>query len=437
MIIVRTLLPILRATLPSLFVVAIALATAAGSAAAQSPPQTPKTQSPTDFTPPAGTKPSDLFDFVDRIKKSKPAGDDGTDPLEHLRKVCRAVIVAVDKVGSDASASDQTRALSEKLASLWLLQRVGTEGAAAEFDQLLARLATDGRPFVASLTKPYRLRIRLANLARNPADVAKVLAEVREYVRTSEPDETSFFLAYQAAQAAEAAGLLKEAADAYVDFAAALAASDDKQLAAKAEQFVGAARLLTLIGNPIDVQGKLLAGGTVDWSKYRGKVVLVDFWATWCGPCIAELPNLREIQSKYQERGFEIVSISLDDDKARLASFIEREGIKWPVLFNEEAGHTGWDHPLARYYGITSIPRAILVDREGKVVSISAHGEALWGLLATQIGPPVVKKPETPAEEAKPADGKPGDAKPAEPKKPEAKPAEARPSGAEPSAPPA
>jgi thiol-disulfide isomerase/thioredoxin len=269
--------------------------------------------------------------------------------------------------------------------------------------------------------------MRLAGIARDPADLPKLVADVREHVRTTKADEATMALAYRTAQAAENAGLLKEAADAYVDFAAAFAAADDPELAAKAEQFAGAARLLSLVGNPIDVRGKLLAGGTVDWAKYRGKVVLVDFWATWCGPCIAELPNLREIHSKYHERGFEIVSVSLDDDKARLASFVEREGLDWPVLFSEEAGQTGWDHPLARFYGITAVPRAILVDRDGKVVSIAAHGEALWGLLAKQIGPPVVKKPDAPAdakpEDAKPEDAKPGDAKPAEPKPAEAKPA--------------
>jgi thiol-disulfide isomerase/thioredoxin len=388
------------------------------AAAAQ---QAPAAKSETDFTPPASDKASDLFAFVERIKKSKPPTD-AADPLEHLRKVCGAVIAAVDRVGVEAGEAEQVRAVEEKLAASWLLRRLDGAAGAAQFDRVIAQLSADKRPQVAPLVRGYKLRMRLSGLAGNPADLPKLLSDVREHVRTSKPDEAGFALAYHAAQAAENAGLLREAADAYIDFAAAFAASEDRELAAKGEQFAGAARLLSLVGNPIDLKGKLLDGESFDWAKYRGKVVLVDYWATWCGPCIAELPNLREIYSKYHERGLEIVTISLDDDKARLTSFVERESFEWPVLFSEEAGQTGWDHPLARYYGIAAIPRAILVDREGKVVSIAAHGEALWALLAKQIGPPVVKKPE--GEEGKPAEAKPGEAEPEKPKPAQPKPAE-------------
>ncbi|MGC3971221.1 MAG: TlpA disulfide reductase family protein [Pirellulales bacterium] len=200
--------------------------------------------------------------------------------------------------------------------------------------------------------------------------------------------------------------MTKQALEAYVDFAAAFAASSDPQVRDNAAALEGAARYLSLPGNAMDVKGKTVDGKDFDVKSWEGKVVLVDFWATWCGPCIAELPTLRECYEKYHDRGFEVVGISLDSDRKRLDDFLTREELPWTTLFSADESATGWKHPLAAKYGVMSIPRGVLIDRKGKVVSLDAHGEALWDLLTAQIGPAEVKK-EADKEDAK-KDAKPG-----------------------------
>ena len=125
-----------------------------------------------------------------------------------------------------------------------------------------------------------------------------------------------------------------------------------------------------------------LAGKPVSLADYRGKLVLIDFWATWCGPCIVELPNVKAVYEKYHDKGFEIIGISLDTDEAALRKFIKENQLPWRQVFDGK----WWETPLVQQYGIRGIPAQFLIGREGRVISVKARGERLGVLIEAEIG---------------------------------------------------
>ncbi|MBE7496626.1 MAG: TlpA family protein disulfide reductase [Verrucomicrobiaceae bacterium] len=121
---------------------------------------------------------------------------------------------------------------------------------------------------------------------------------------------------------------------------------------------------------PLDLKFTAVDGREVDLSKMQGKVVLIDFWATWCGPCVAELPNVLKAYKELHPKGFEIIGISLDSDKGKLEAFVKERGMEWPQYFDGKS----WKNEISSRYGINSIPAMWLVNKKGMVVSTSARG---------------------------------------------------------------
>ena len=109
-------------------------------------------------------------------------------------------------------------------------------------------------------------------------------------------------------------------------------------------------------------------------SDLKGKVVLLDFWASWCGPCRRENPNVVNAYNEYQSQGFEVFSVSLDKQADRWAQAIEQDGLVWP---NHVSDLNGWQNAASRAYGVTSIPHAVLIDRDGVITATHLRGRAL------------------------------------------------------------
>ena len=130
-----------------------------------------------------------------------------------------------------------------------------------------------------------------------------------------------------------------------------------------------------------DFNEKDLAGKPFSVAAYKGKVVLLDFWATWCGPCIVELPNVLATYKKHHTEGFEILGISLDQDREKLTKFIESKKMTWPQFFDGK----GWENKLAVTYGIQSIPATFLLDRSGKIVARNLRGDDLETAVAKAL----------------------------------------------------
>jgi thiol-disulfide isomerase/thioredoxin len=130
-----------------------------------------------------------------------------------------------------------------------------------------------------------------------------------------------------------------------------------------------------------DFDEKDVAGKPLSIAKYKGKVVLVDFWATWCGPCVHELPNVIKTYEKHHDKGFEIIGISLDQDKDKLTNFTKDKNMTWQQYFDGK----GWGNKLAVKYGVQSIPATFLLDGEGKIIGKDLRGDALEAAVAQSV----------------------------------------------------
>lgn len=131
-------------------------------------------------------------------------------------------------------------------------------------------------------------------------------------------------------------------------------------------------------GEAPDFTQKTPDGEDMNLSDLRGKVVLVDFWASWCGPCRRENPNVVRLYNEYKEDGFDILGVSLDRNKDKWLAAIEKDGLTW----HHVSDLRGWQNAAAQAYGVRSIPHTVLLDAEGKIIARNLRGSALEAKLA-------------------------------------------------------
>lgn len=130
----------------------------------------------------------------------------------------------------------------------------------------------------------------------------------------------------------------------------------------------------TLAGNPApDFILSSPGGREIALSDFKGKYVLLDFWASWCAPCLKEVPNLKKIYAQYHPQGFEILSVSLDDKKENWTNAIEKHDLNWQQVSSLK----GWKCPVVRLYNVSGIPAMFLIDKEGRIVDSGLRGEEL------------------------------------------------------------
>ncbi|MGD9646875.1 MAG: peroxiredoxin family protein [Pirellulales bacterium] len=345
----------------------------------------------------ADGEPAEMLAAMKKLAVQNPKGTNRPEMIADFKKIQSAVNEAADKLlVPDADSEIVLQVLPLKVQSLSMLARFGDKDAGSELATVLKdwvdpRLA-DAKPEVSAALVPVKLQaLGLLAQMRQEGAVEGLVEFIRgpltEYLDKQPLTQQLASLALSAAQTLEYSGKTDEAGAAYREFAGRFAKSDDPAVRAQAERLEACARRMSLPGNFMEISGTLVDGTAFDWSSYRGRVVLVDFWATWCGPCIGELPNVKKNYELYHDRGFDVVGISLDTDKDKLVKFIADNELPWACLYSDDPDNNGWKHPMAVHYGINGIPAVLLVDKEGKVVEMNARGSKLGEALERMLGP--------------------------------------------------
>lgn len=223
---------------------------------------------------------------------------------------------------------------------------------------------------------------RIENFGKStPAERKLLLQEVVKNLKDKGEDLTindarSAFMLSMAVEEADT-DLAREA---YKDFIKVFEGASNKQVASVTKAFESSLKKLNMIGKAIEVTGKTMEGKDFDLKDLKGKVVLVDFWATWCGPCIAELPNIQRAYAKYHGKGFEVIGVSLDRNDDAITKFQENRKLPWTSINVEDS------RKLANKFEVRAIPFPVLIDSEGRVVSLRARGAQLDRLLEKLLG---------------------------------------------------
>lgn len=273
------------------------------------------------------------------------------------------------------------------LAALDVVGQLGDTDTSSYVDKLMDDLASAGRPAITDALVQLRFFSKFRQWseltdAQKKAAFDRLVTDVK---RTGLTPQQARMVVQVTNSIGDSDGKLISAAVAELPQLAQRA--KDPEVRRMAAEFEGIMRRLDLPGNQLELSGSTLEGNQLDWNSYRGKVVLVDFFASWCGPCRAEVPNVLNNYRAYHDKGFEVVGVNLDTDPSLAEQYRSQTGFKFPTIFSSKQGAMGWDNPIARRYGIAAIPRVMLVDKDGKVVSTSARGERLGELLGQLLGP--------------------------------------------------
>jgi thiol-disulfide isomerase/thioredoxin len=293
------------------------------------------------------------------------------------------------------------------------------EDAAAIYDALAAALAND--PEQKEHAKGFAVQAKIMKLDLNtvledvirerPDADKKLQAAVQSLLSEDSPNRELFAQVQQLAHILEALGHFELAQSTYDQIAAAFKDTSDKELADQiAETASKAKQRMALVGQPFTVEGVQVDGSPFDWSAYAGKVVLVDFWASWCGPCLQEIPNIRENFEQYHAKGFDVVGVNLNTKLADLKQFLALQGqeIPWAtvtsqVVLDGQAGEDWTQIPMAAKAGVQAIPFVVLIGKDGKVDSIHVRGPKLGARLKELLGDPITSEvPADPTQPAKP-----------------------------------
>ncbi len=341
--------------------------------------------------------PEELFAFITDLEERevRARGQSSDTYLPYLREVKQAMLATAEKIlETEPEEEALSKAIDVKLQSLrmlGLLRRVLDGGGDldpwAETSAFVDELAADHPEQITDAIKDYAIFAKCFQTKTMTVDEAEeVVKDVKAHMLDGGIDEDDVSMARTLCAVLETPGKFELAARANRAFATLLTENGDATTAAMGESFEQTARILSYVGTKAEISGLSLDGKEVDIADYHGKVVLVDFWATWCGPCVQELPNVLQNYDSFHDQGFDVIGISLDDSVEVIKSFLADNKLPWVTLVSDASGGSGFDNELVARYEVNAIPFTMLVDREGKIYSVRVRGSELGRQLQMLIG---------------------------------------------------
>jgi thiol-disulfide isomerase/thioredoxin len=334
-------------------------------------------------TPPefkAGATPAELLEALDSSWQTPIDAENELQEQQLKIQILNHIIGGSDQLMAHEKSSEEQvlEAVQHKMQALGILARAGDPQAAVKAMAMANDLASDKRPLVAREGKLILISSRLNELESMETEARKKFTEeLSELLGSAELTEREVQIANITATLLERAGDVKAAEQLFQKLAEMLKKAKAPNLRAQADEFAGAARRLGLPGNTMKLTGETLDGEKFDLKDLKGKVVLVQFWASWCTYCVQEMPHIMKNYHLYHDKGFEVIGVNLDEQASRAQEVVKELKLPWPNLFSRELESLGAQNPNAVYYGITSLPQCILIDREGKVVTLTARGKVL------------------------------------------------------------
>ncbi|MEQ8837545.1 MAG: TlpA disulfide reductase family protein [Lacipirellulaceae bacterium] len=329
--------------------------------------------------------------------------------MAHQQKIARSVIAAADAALESKPQGEQLAELHfHRLTGFNTLVNPSKPKSKERFEKAIETTLANPDRTVSDVGLKFYVSNAFARWPMlDPKEREQTTARIQKYVLSRDPAPNYVMGSIKVADFLAESGdedLAKQFIQAMLPHFAKAKNSQDETTAEIKEQakvLAGIGRRMNLLGQTIKLSGRTLSeeepeGKKLDWSKYEGKVVLVDFWATWCAPCRAELPNVARLYEAYHDKGFEVIGVNLDDKPKLAQKFIAQKQLPWKTLYSFDKTRRGWSDPRAVEFGITGIPFAILLDRQGKVIDTHAREQHLVDLLQKELGEPLVSLQASP-----------------------------------------